>query len=46
MTYRWDSKRRPGRSVDVDVIAQADALRRHGADIVVRNLAEPLERPA
>jgi hypothetical protein len=45
MTSRWDFKR-PGRSVDVDATAQADALRRHGADVVVRHLAEPPERAA
>jgi hypothetical protein len=45
MTSRWDFKR-PGRSVDVDATAQADALRRHGADVVVRDLAEPPEQAA
>jgi beta-phosphoglucomutase family hydrolase len=31
--------------VGVDRVGQADALREHGADIVVRDLAELLERP-
>ena len=31
--------------VGVDRVGQADALREHGADVVVRDLAELLEQP-
>jgi beta-phosphoglucomutase family hydrolase len=34
-----------GRVVGVDRVGQAEALRRHGADIVVSDLAELLDRP-
>jgi beta-phosphoglucomutase family hydrolase len=34
-----------GQVVGVDRVGQADALREHGADIVVQDLAELLERP-
>jgi beta-phosphoglucomutase family hydrolase len=34
-----------GRVIGVDRVGQADALRRHGADVVVGDLSELLERP-